>query len=286
MRWLLSFVFCLTAAAQLPVVPFNPTPAASTWYPTNAAQQLLYWFDVLPNPSQNGVRNAVNGTGSIPTDGSSAFSWTNWSHPFLTTEGQYGNATDSAHRPIYKASGGGVSGTAPRVNFNNGGGSGCGFSVNPYTSITITNFTVVMVLNMSNCAAANTGIIVCSGFGLNYPFLDVSSSALRIGSLNGSKTVTGPATIQNIPYIISWIQAGASSRIDTNGVQYVAGDAGTGGINSSGAPQLVNPTASGSPAHTTQYIGDISRFWMWTNTLSAGDLSSAVAQCKKDFGFP
>lgn len=256
---LVGLVIAFVCHGQLPVVPVALTTSSGTWYPTNAANQLFYQLELYPT---NSARTNTTFTLNPPIDGQSVGNWGNIPNG--------GSGTATATIPVYRSSGGGYTGTDPRLQFtkrinedNHGG------------TETLTNFTVMMVITSSNIATANCRILSAGG-GFD-PYIQFNAGKLEI---NAGTLVSGAATILGVPYIITWIQAGASSKIQTNGVDYVSGNSGTHGMSATlGFFYFANPTVN-------QLVGDVSRIWCWTNTLSAGDMASALAQCKTDFHFP
>ncbi len=108
--------------------------------------------------------------------------------------------------------------------------------------------------------------------GNSNPQLTCSSGIL---TMNSGSSVAGSVSIGTTPVIITWVAAGASSEIDTNGVLYVSGSAGTTGFGS-GGPYIAHAIVNFAQMN-------ISRVWGWTNSLAAGDLKSAITQCGKDF---
>ena len=272
MKWLIIILSCCSALAQHPLLTgagIDWSRASSVWYPTNAAEAMIYWFDTIPTPGFNSSRDSLtSGGGAIPADGGSCLSLTNWVNP------NGGNATRNVGTPLYRSSGGGNSGTTPRWDYNNGATARFICAGGVGNNVKWTNFTVIMVVRISGASTANQGLVNNAN---STPYLELNASKL---TMNAGTAVSGAATIGNNPYIITWLQKGATSEIDTNGVLYVTGNSGTDGFaNASDTPYL-------SQARVNHFIGDSSLFEMWTNTLSAGELSQEIARIKTNFGFP
>lgn len=265
MKWIILILSCCSALAQHPLMSGSgidwTRSTSSRWYPTNAANTLFYWFEVTPT---NSARLNADGSGGVPGNAVRAGSWIN------IASGQI-SGSDGATFPTNFTSGGGVNGTSPRISFNT---QISDRFVTPGLGVTLTNFTLMCVMNASNAAAGSQEFL---GNANNPPYIDVNANKFTI---NCGNAVSGAATIANGTwYIVTWVQKGATSEIKTNDVTYVTGDSGTVGYTSIQGMYIAHD-------RVTQFSGNISRIWVWTNTLSAGDNTSAINQCKTDFGFP
>jgi hypothetical protein len=60
MKYLLSFLFCLSASAQLPVIPYMLPSAASVFYPTNLPGTWVAWWVASDNPTNITITNWVD----------------------------------------------------------------------------------------------------------------------------------------------------------------------------------------------------------------------------------
>jgi hypothetical protein len=129
-----------------------------------------------------------------------------------------------------------------------------------------------MIIVMKLTSTSGDQGLITNGNGV--PKLTISSGIIAI---NSGSAVTGPVSIGTGATIITWVNFGASSRIDTNGVLYVSGNAGTTGFASGQGIYIAHPIVN-------QFNGEINRIWCWTNTLSAGNLQAAITQCGTDFG--
>jgi hypothetical protein len=169
-------------------------------------------------------------------------------------------------------SGGGGNGTSPRILFSaatttrmNGGSA----------SEAAQPFTMLFVCNCADTVASLSGLYRNSSVPPWVRF--TGGNALEFNG--GSATVTGPATLTlGQWYIVTAVFNGASSAIYTNGVLYKSGSIGSTGVGTMIIAQ--NFDVGGS------YRGNISRIWVWTNSISVSDHAAAVAQCKTDFGIP
>jgi hypothetical protein len=138
-------------------------------------------------------------------------------------------------------------------------------------TITITTNLWTMII-VANCTSSS-GIDKLCGNANSTPLIQYNALKLEISQ---GITLSSPATlVASQWYVITAVfAAGASSHIDTNGVQMVSGTAGTANI----ASWYIAPFGT-----TATLRGNIARIWGWRGVLSAGDLASAVAQCKTDF---
>lgn len=259
MKWFWTLFLCLSASAQLPIIPYTVPSGASRFTPDQAANALFWWFELTPT---NGARVNTDGSGGVPANSGLAGSWINLAHNNDVCN------NDGSPVATYFVSGGGANGTSPRLSFPNT--AVCRYLI-PAQG-TITNFTIIMVIKPANA----TGNKALFSNGNGGPLIQDNAGKLE---MNAGSTITGPVSIGTSAYIITWVNAGASSEIDTNGVLYVSGNSGTKGFAVGAQPIIAQPIVN-------EYQGDISRIWGWTNILSAGDMTKAINQCKQDFGFP
>ena len=234
--------------------------ASTRWYPTNAATACIIWCETVPFVTTQG--------GNV--DGSSVGFWTN----LISGVAGPGNLTADTGIPVFHSTGGGADGNEPRVFFTTN-------SIQRFiTGVkTETSYTIMMVMQISNTVQSTSGKIIALLYNAGVaPFMQYNNKALE---LNQSITVTGPATITNSNWmIITSVFNGASSSITTNGVAYVSGNTGSGSAGTGGY-YINNGSYSGG---FWPLSGNISRIWAWANALSAGDTTSAITQCKTDFG--
>jgi hypothetical protein len=288
MKWILSLLICWSACAQLPIIPYS-IPASGTWYPTNVTSPsaLVFWYDTFPTPSLNGARDSANAAGAIPANNANTLSWSNLLNYAAAFGGNYANKSTVGHEPIYHNPGGGYTALQPEIAFTNG--NNCDMISQNIPTMLLTNFTIMALVAPSNIVTTIQGLFDFSGNGFNYPFLEWDVNKLSM-SANATR-ITGPAVLLSQPYIVTWVNAGASSVIYTNGVLYVSGTTGVIGANSPASFNIahIHGKDGGNPGivgNNNQFVGAMSRVWVWTNVLSAGDLANATAQCKKDFNVP
>lgn len=245
---LLSLALASVVQAQLPVVQLPQlTPASSgRWWPTNAPGMFL-WLETVPFLTM-----------SNQTDNSQVFRWTNVVDPNLSL------AADQPLRPTNFISGGGLSGTTDKVHWQEAVGGTQRITGGPGAP---SHYTFIFVANCDN-AATSPGGMFYDGTAMR---LEFNNAALQ---MSAGTTLTGPAVIGTGWYIITAVFNNASSEIDTNGVLYVSGAAGNTALGSVYLGQF------------QAFKGNISRVWAWTNTLSGSDMTSAINQCKTDYGFP
>lgn len=256
-RLLLFLAFCIpiylfaqgfgSFSHDQPYFAKDRVSASGRWWPTNTANQMFIWLELTPILSA--------GKDFTTGDGVGINHWTN------LVSGSLFNA-DGAF-PTNYTSGGGGNGTSPRVDFTSS--SSTRMESQDFGKPTAT---FIVVANSSTPAAEQ--FIFVNGSGIP-PYLRYRNSSLEISA---GTLLSTPATITNDYYVITAVFNGASSRIDTNGVTAASGNAGS---TSFGAAYL---------AQWQLYKGNICRVWAWTNILTTAEESSAVAQCKIDFGIP
>lgn len=258
MKWILLLLLCLSASAQLPIIPYKIPSGASTWYPTNASNPTDIWADLTP------LMGAYSGSG-LAGNNQKVDIWTN----FISNGGFGANAVFTADQTLHPTnfiSGGGGSATSPRILFTAATDTRL---ISGNLSITTNLWTFVIV---ANCTAS-TGVDKIVGNANTTPLLQFN--ALKLEMSQGSTVSSAATLVAGQWYVISAVfAAGASSHIDTNGVQMVSGNAGTGNM----LAWYIAPFGT-----TATLRGNIARIWGWRGILSAGDLASAVAQCKTDF---
>lgn len=257
-------------AQPLPVISVAGSPVPSVWYPTNATTARLVWWLEL-QPIMGAYTNNV-GAPVVALDADQVKMWTNFAAGFNGIQASSVIADQATH-PTNFVSGGGGNGTSRRISWSNTGskrmhnggwptvaGSG---STNLSTWIFVFNDNSSSGTQwiLSNTATAPWVIWNAKGFDYNQGSATVSTArTLTVGQF----------------YIVAmFFAAGASSHLDTNGVQMVAG---TGGTSTMG-PLDIDQGNGSAPLN-----GNISRVWIYEGILGSTDYNNAVAQCKKDFG--
>ncbi len=260
------------ASAQLSLQQMQPFfkgsgGVSATWYPTNATSaKLVWWLELQP------INSAFTNAGGtiVPLDGDQVKVWTNLAAGFNGIVTSQGTADQSVH-PTNYVSGGGGNGTSKRLQFTAATSTRLATSAWPTAggSASTNKATFVYV---ANCTATTSTDNLCERSGVA-PCVQYNAKSL---SMYQGTAVTSANTMGAGYYVISVVMAaGASSHIDTNGVQMVAGNAGT---------QSFGACNVGDIDATAGYHGNICRVWIWEGVLSAPELAQAVAQCKTDFG--
>ncbi len=261
MKWIFLLCSCLTCYAQFPYSGTTwKAPSSSTWYPTNATTGgLEVWADLLP-ASLNGTFGGTGGTTHPATDNQFVINWTNWA------KSSYAWNSDQTLHPTNFVSGGGGSSTSPRIFFDTATTSRM---VGGLFTPTTNSATIICVVNCT--ATTGTDFIINDPGGA---FIRYNAKSLEISQ---GTTLTSAATMGTGYYVITVVFAGGvSSHIDTNGVNMVTGTAGTANLFKTSGFYLGQGNSAG-------YRGNMCRIWGWSGVLSAGDIASAVAQCKTDF---
>lgn len=226
--------------------PMFLASATSTarWWPTNTSD-LRIWLELTPTNST-----------ADPANNSPVTVWTNLAEPINSF------TSDQATHPTNFVSGGGGSNNSPHVYFK----------TTTHRMVTgdwnMSVSTWMVVCNITGDPTVNNNIWINGGAA---PYFRIGANKATINAGSDLSTV---ACITNQYILLTAVFNGASSRIDTNGVTAVSGDAGSGAVHSTFL------------ANWEFTEGNICRVWCWAKTLSASDYASAVNQCKSDFELP
>jgi len=253
--FLLSASACFGQLTMQHMQPFfNGSSLASRWWPTQANNGLVFWGELTPlDGTWDGALHPVG-------DNHRVLIWTNFAAAATTW------TSDQALHPTNFISGGGNNSTSPHILFT---GASSTRMIGASWPVTTNKSTWILVANCT--ATTGTDILVMNGAG-GTPWFQYNAKKLEMSQ---GSTISSAATMTTSYFVITCVfAADGTSHIDTNGVAMVTGNAGTGNM---AAPYLAQ-------FNSVCYHGNLSRVWMWNGVLSAGDLTSAVAQCKTDFG--
>lgn len=263
MKRLLAFgvvavLLCLSSWAQFNFTDLaflgQQATSSARWYPTNAAKDVWFWYELTP------INTATN------TEGNGVGLWTNLAPNHLTI-----TLSSDTTRPIFHSSGGGYNGLEPRISFNTN-------TANQRLitgSFSLPTFTMLVVMQNAD-VGSNKNVMIFQDAN-STPWLFMKTNAI---TFNAGSSISGPNTLDTNWMILVAEFNGTSSDVQTNGVTYKTGSIGTGTMTTL---YLDNNSYAGG---FWPFNGSISRIWGWTNVLSAGDMTSAINQCKTDFGFP
>jgi hypothetical protein len=230
------------------------------WLPNTPTNTFALWAELTPT---NGTYGGSAGATVPANDNQDIKYWTNLTA--LIAGGRW--VADQTLHPTNFISGGGGGGTHPRVLFT---AASTTRMVGPTMPDLTNKFTIIVVTDCSSTSGID--YIVFDGVTGN-SWLNFNAHKLEMSQGTTVSSVAG--TTASVPYVITAVfAAGASSHIDTNGVQLVSGNAGTANLR---APYLAQ-------FNTICYHGNISRVWGWYGVLNSTDLANAVAQCRTDFG--
>jgi hypothetical protein len=174
-------------------------------------------------------------------------------------------------------SGGGANGTSPRMFFKN---NVIRRLIPDASNFNITNFTLLAVVQCTAATDGTTEYLLSYDETVSPPWIRFNSNGKL--EISAGTTLSGPSSVGTGWNIIMVTFAGASSTVTTNGVAYSSGNIGSVGTGSGATPFICSDGGNPFPP----FGGNLCRLWVWTNSLTAGETTSALHQTEQDFGFP